>query len=310
MLEGLPPNNAAHVMRLRCGEAKARRVVDVITEFFDPAETAAAAFEETQSTRTWDDGEPWLVEVYFGHPPDEPGVRALVAAAADADLAETAQFARVEEKDWVAASLEGLEAVREGRFVVHGSHGRRRVQVGDIGIEIEAALAFGTGHHGTTRGCLAALNVVGRHRRPRRILDVGTGTGVLAIAAARRWRRAVAAGDIDPVAVNTAAANARANAAGTLVRPVLARGVAQRDLQAGAPYDLVLANILARPLKMLAPALRPLVVPGADVILSGLLSGDVPGVLSAYRAQGFDLARRRDLEGWATLILRQRRHGA
>lgn len=309
MLEGLPPNNAAFVMRLRCGEAVARRVVDVVTEFFDPAETAAAAFEETVSTRTWNDGEPWLVEIFFGHAPDETEVRRLVATACDDEaLAASASFDRVETRDWVAASLEGLEAVREGRFVVHGSHGRSRVTPGDIGIEIEAALAFGTGHHGTTRGCLAALNAVARRRRPRRILDVGTGTGVLAIAAARRWNRQVAAGDIDPIAVATAAANARVNRAGASVRPVLARGTAEPRLRAGGPYDLVFANILARPLKAMAPALRPLVAAGGEVILSGLLGGDVPGVVSAYRAQGFVLTRRRDLEGWATLMMRKPSH--
>ncbi len=305
MLEGLPPNNAAHVMRLRCGEAVARRVVDIITETFDPAETAAAAFEETPSALRWDDGEPWLVEVYFGRPPVEDGVRDLIAVAAGPEIAAAAVFASLEERDWVAASLRGLEAVREGRFVVHGSHGREWVRVGDIGIEIEAALAFGTGHHGTTRGCLAALNALARRRRPRRILDIGTGTGVLAIAAARRWRRRVAAGDIDPIAVATAAANSRANGCGVLVRPVLAKGTAQAQLRAGAPYDLVFANILARPLRALAPALRPLVAPGGDVVLSGLLAGDVPGVVSAYRRQGFVLMSRRDRDGWATLSLRR-----
>ena len=305
MLEGLPPNNAAHVMRLRCREAEARRIVDIVTEFFDPAETAAAAFEETISTRTWNDGEPWLVEIYFGHEPDEIEVRRLVATACDDDLAAAAAFSRVEQRDWVAASLAGLEAVREGRFVIHGSHGRSRVGIGDIGIEIEAALAFGTGHHGTTRGCLAALNVVQRRRKPRRILDIGTGTGVLAIAAALRWKSRVAAGDIDPIAVTTAAANARINRAAALVRPVLAKGTAQPKLQAGGPYDLVFANILARPLKALAPALRPLMAAGGEIILSGLLAADVPGVVSAYRAQGFVLTRRRDLENWATLMMRR-----
>lgn len=305
MLEGLPPNNAAYVMRLRCGESQARSVVDIVTEFFDPAETAAAAFEETISTRTWNDGEPWLVEIYFGNEPDESEVRRLVSAACGTDLAAEATFSRVEQRDWIAASLEGLEAVREGRFVIHGSHGRSRVGVGDIGIEIEAALAFGTGHHGTTRGCLAALNAVGLRRSPRRILDIGTGTGVLAIAAARRWKRRVSAGDIDPVAVSTAAANARANRVGSLVRPVLAKGTAQPRLRAEGPYDLVFANILARPLRALAPAIRPLMSANGEIILSGLLGGDVPGVVSAYRAQGFVLTRRRDLEGWATLMMRK-----
>jgi ribosomal protein L11 methyltransferase len=213
-------------------------------------------------------------------------------------------FSQVTESDWVAASLAGLDAVREGRFVIHGAHGRGRVKPGDIGIEIEAALAFGTGHHGTTRGCLTMLNDVGRRRRPRHILDVGTGTGVLAIAAARRFKRQVAAGDIDMVAVATARDNAIRNRAGLFVRPVRAVGTAHPSLRAGAPFDLVFANILARPLRGLAPSLRRVMAPGGEIILSGLLGGDVPGVISAYRAQGLVLIRRRDIEGWATLLMR------
>ncbi len=304
MLEGLPPNGAAHVMRLRCDEAVARRVADIIVETFDPAETAAAAFEETAHAATWSGG-PWIVELFFGRAPDENAVRSLVALVSDEATAASAIFADVPKRDWVAASLEGLEAVREGRFVIHGSHGRRRVTPGDIGIEIEAALAFGTGHHGTTRGCLAALNAVAKRRRPVRILDIGTGTGVLAIAAARRFRRAVAAGDIDAIAVEAATGNVKQNRAHPYVRPVWARGLGHPALRRKGPYDLIFANILARPLRGLAPSIRKAVVPGGEIILSGLLGGDVPGVISAYRTQGLVLVRRRDIEGWATLLFRR-----
>ncbi len=305
MLEGLPPNGAAHLMRLRCDEATARRVADIVVETFDPAETAAAAFEDEAAAKGGWVNEAWIVDLYFGHPPDEASVRALVASASDDGLAAAAVFSQVAENDWVAASLAGLDAVREGRVLIHGSHGRGRVRPGDIGIEIEAALAFGTGHHGTTRGCLAMLNDVARRRRPHRILDVGTGTGVLAIAAARRFQRRVAAGDIDAVAVATARDNAVRNRAGGLVRPVRAVGLQHPRLRSGAPYDLVFANILARPLRGLAPSLRRVLKPGGEIILSGLLAGDVPGVLSSYRTQGLVLVRRRTIEGWATLLMRR-----
>ncbi len=304
MLEGLPPNGAAHVMRLRCDEPTARRVADLVVETFDPAETAAAAFEEQFNTKSWTSG-PWIVEIYFGLPPDEDDVRTLVGLAAGADLAAEATFSRIDQRDWVNASLEGLEAVREGRFLVHGGHGRSQLRPGDIGIEIEAALAFGTGHHGSTRGCLAMINTVARLGRPTAILDVGTGSGVLAIAAARRFHRRVAAGDIDAVAVVAARGNVRRNQAGAYCRPVLAPGVAHPDLRAGAPYDLIMGNILARPLRGLAPKLKPLLAPGGLLILSGLLVSDVPGVLSAYRGQGLALVRRRVIEGWATLLMRR-----
>ena len=233
-----------------------------------------------------------------------PRLRALVTIVTDAATAARATFDAVAKQDWVAASLEGLEAVREGRFVVHGSHGRHAVGVGDIGIEIEAALAFGTGHHGTTRGCLAALNEIGRRRRPVRILDVGTGTGVLAIAAARRFRRRIAAGDIDAIAVEAARDNARKNRAHGFVRPVRAAGLGHpRPAQRWPlrPHHGQHPGAAAARAGALDPRPRGA---GGEIVLSGLLGGDVPGVVSAYRAQGLILVRRRMLEGWATLLFR------
>ena len=300
MLEGLPPNNAAHMLRLVCDERTARAVADAVVETFDPAETAAAAFE--------DEGDPaltkaWTVEIYFGQAPDQERIRALIASTVGPEVAEGLTFGRVAEQDWVAAALEGLGAVRAGRFLVHGSHDRHRVRPNDVPLEIEAALAFGTGHHGTTRGCLLMLDAILKRRRPRHVLDVGTGTGVLAIAAAKALRARVAAGDIDPTAVEAAGANARLNAAGPLVRPVVATGLRDPGLRAGAPYDLIFANILAKPLRLMAPAIRSVAAQNGDLVLSGLLARDVPGILSSYAAQGFAMRRRIDLEGWATLLL-------
>jgi ribosomal protein L11 methyltransferase len=303
MLEGLPPNNAAHMMSVVCPEERARAIADLIVEMFDPADAAASAFELEPQTRDWSTGE-WIVEAYFGDEPDEDYVRSLVAAAGDEEIARRVVFSRVAEKDWIAASLEGLAPVRAGRFLVHGSHDRGAVRTNDVALEIEAALAFGTGHHGTTRGCLLMLDAILKQRRPYAILDVGTGTGVLAIAAAKALRHNVICGDIDPIAVEAARANAVLNGVAPWVRPVTAPGLEHPTLRHGAPYDLIFANILARPLRALAPSIARAASRGADVVLSGLLARDVPGVLAAYGAEGFTLARRIDLEGWATLLMR------
>jgi ribosomal protein L11 methyltransferase len=301
MREGLLPNSATSVCRLAADERTARAVADILSEALDPEETAAAAFELP-------DGSSWALEVYFAYPPDEAAIRTLVAEIVDPQAASALVFSRLEAKDWVEASLAGLAPVRAGRFLVHGAHDRAGIRANDIAIEIEAALAFGTGHHGTTRGCLLMLDAILKQRRPRRVADVGTGTGVLAIAAARALRQRVVAGDIDPISTLTARENARANAAAAYVRPVTAIGVRGTAMRAQAPYDLMFANILARPLRLMAPSLTALAGGDAELVLSGLLARDVPGILSAYRPHGFALARRRDIEGWVTLLLR--RNGA
>ena len=296
MLEGLHPRSPTHALRLALPEKAARRVADLVVETFDPAEAASAAFEN-ESTGLWE------VEVYFAAEPNRDAIRELVRIAAGDEAAAAAEFDTLAEKDWVKASLEGLTMVEAGRFLIHGGHDRGRVPLNRIGIEIEAALAFGTGHHGTTRGCLLALDAILKQRRPRRVLDVGTGTGVLAIAAARALRAPVALGDIDPVSVEAACSNAKLNRAASYLKPVTARGVQHPTLMAGQPYDLIFANILAKPLRLLAPSIASVATADAALILSGLLGRDVAGVLSAYAAQGFRLQKRGDLEGWATLVL-------
>jgi ribosomal protein L11 methyltransferase len=303
LLEGLPPNNAAHVMRLTSDERRARAVADLIVESFEPAEAASAAFE---SEEPWPGGgKAWTVEAYFGFEPDEDGIRALVAVAADDETAAAAVFGVTEKSDWVANALAGLAPVRAGRFLVHGAHDRERVGANDIGVEIEAGLAFGTGHHGTTRGCLLLLDRLMKRRRPMRVLDVGCGAGVLAIAAAKTLRGKVWLGDIDPVAVEVANVNARLNGVGVHCKAIVSRGVENLELREGAPYDLVFANILAKPLRLLARSLAGVTSRDGDAIVSGLLLADVPGVLSSWAAQGFHLAERIELEGWASLRLRR-----
>ena len=303
MLEGLPPNNAAHMMRLVSDERRARAVADLIFESFEPAEAASTAFETEDP---WPGGgKAWLMEAYFGSEPDEEAIRALIAAAADETTALAATFGVTEKRDWVANSLAGLKPVRAGRFLVHGRHDRSRVQPNDVAIEIEAGLAFGTGHHGTTRGCLMHFDRLLKRRRPKDVLDVGCGAGVLAVAAAKVLRRKVSLGDIDPVAVGVANANARLNGVGVQCRAIVSRGVESAALREGAPYDLVFANILAKPLRLLAPSLAAVISADGDAIVSGLLLADVPGVLASWRAQGFDLVERIELEGWASLRLRR-----
>lgn len=297
MLEGLHPNRPTHVMRLVTGERTARATTDLIGEMFDPTETAVAAFEA-------EDGRTWLLECYFASQPDEAAVRDMIRPVVGAE-ADAATFAAIDQKDWVAASLEGLQPVRAGRFLVHGAHDRHRVRPNDLALEIEAALAFGTGHHGTTRGCLLALADELARRRPLRVLDVGTGTGILAFAAAKATRRRVVAGDIDPVAIAVARDNARANGVAPHLTLYVGPGVRHPAAAPVRAFDLVFANILAKPLKRLAPSLAARVAPGGTLVLSGLLGRDVPGVLSACRAQGFALAKRRDLEGWAALTLKR-----
>src|SRR5467141_1396236 len=201
-----PSRQTSVLARLVTDSSTAHRLFDALVETFEAGGTAVAACEERTGA--------WAVEIYFEHAPDQDAVRTLVGDLAGNEVRDRVVFTTVAPRDWVAQSLEGLAPVAAGRFVIHGGHDRHRIAPNRIGVEIEAALAFGTGHHGTTLGCLMALDRVLKRRTPRRILDLGTGTGVLGIAAARALRRRVLASDIDPRAVTVARANARRNGAG------------------------------------------------------------------------------------------------
>jgi ribosomal protein L11 methyltransferase len=286
------------IARLVCDERTARRVASLLAETLDLEDAVCGAFES--------DGGQWQVAIHSSEGLDERHLRALVALAAGEDAAQRLSFETVAISDWVARSLEGLTPVRAGRFIVHGAHDRARIPPNAIAIEIEAALAFGTGHHGTTRGCLLALDELAKCRSPSNILDIGTGSGVLAIAAARALHARVTASDIDPIAVDAARKNGRLNHAPN-IRFVHAAGASVRALTQAAPYDLIFANILLGPLLRLARPIRTLSAPGGHVVLSGLLPSHANAALAAYRAQGFVLRRRIPLDGWMTLLL-QRPH--
>lgn len=209
------------------------------------------------------------------------------------------------DQDWIRLSQEGLPPVRAGRFFVYGAHDAGTVPHGVIPMKIEAGLAFGTGHHETTALCLVALSDLARERSFRNVLDLGCGTGLLAIGAAKLWKRRVLASDIDPVAVEVTRDNARANGVGPLVAAVTADGLTSPVLANAAPYDLLIANILAGPLTQLAPAIQKALAPGAVLLLSGLLNNQEKLVTSFFQNLRFVGARRAG--PWSALVLEKAR---
>lgn len=304
MREGLLPSTVATVLELETSGDKARALTELLGEVFDPTETAVSAFEVESGVTTLSLNAPWKVEIYFATHPDEEAVRDMLRPIVG-DSIDATPFTTVKQQDWVAASLEGLQPVRAGRVLVHGSHDRDAVKVNDVAIEIAAALAFGTGHHGTTAGCLLALDAELKKRRPRNAIDVGTGTGILALALAKQVKRKVVAGDIDAIAIEVSASNARINHAPQALDLYVAPGLRHAKADRPRHFDLIFANILAGPLRKLAPAIARALSDDGTVILSGLLEMDVAGVVSAYRHQGLALAKRSSREGWATLVMKR-----
>ena len=243
------------------------------------------------------------LEVYLRGRPAPADVAAALAAAGLEPLDFSVEA--LPALDWVAESQKGRPPLSAGRFFVYGSHAAERRPAAALAIRIEAGQAFGTGHHESTRGCLLALDVLSRGNRPRICLDLGCGSGVLAIAMAKLWRAPVLAADIDPLAVTITWENARLNEVGPWVRALGSDGPARRVLIRPGPYDIIAANILAGPLRAMAGDLAGVLAPGGSLILSGLLRHQEAAVLARYRARRLRLTQRLTLGDWVTLTLKR-----
>ena len=277
------------------GKSQAEALGDAM-ERLDPEPTGVGVFEIEDGSGLWEVGG------YFVESPDETAL-AVLSAAFDA---QPFAVSEVPETDWVAHVRRELAPVEAGRFFVYGSHDADKVPSGSVPLLIEAAMAFGTGHHGTTLGCLKALdNLIAEGLAPARIADIGCGTAVLAMAAARVFDADVLASDIDPVAVEVAEANLAANGMAGAVQCIEAAGFSHPDIAARAPFDLIFANILKGPLIALAPDLIGALAPGGYAILSGILEEQAHAVETAYTSSGVDLLRNDQIGDWVTLVLRR-----
>ncbi len=277
------------------GEAAARALRDALDELARPP-LASEIHDHDDGSGRWDAGG------LFDGLPDAAGLALLAGLHGAPDFT----VVRVEDRDWVAQVRDELTPVEAGRFVVYGSHDRGRIPPNRVGLEIEAAQAFGTGHHATTQGCLVALDgLVRRSLAARRVADIGGGTGVLAMAAASVWPAVAIAGDIDPVATGTARANVAANGLAARVTCVTAAGFRHPRLQAGAPYDVIFANLLAGPLRRMAGELAARHAAGGVAILSGILARQAPSVAAVYRSWGYRPLETVRIGEWTTLVLRR-----
>jgi ribosomal protein L11 methyltransferase len=292
-----------HRYFISTNEAGATRALDMLSAVFEDEGYPIATMEVDEDKGIWE------ASLYAAGDPDpalEERVRICLQPAFDGIPVQIEQFGDV---DWIAKSLEGLKPVRAGRFLVHGAHDREAVRAHDLAIELEAGQAFGTGHHGTTAGCLEMIERVMR-ASPRGpagldpVLDLGTGSGVLAIAAAKLGPVSVLATDIDPVATRVAAANVRHNRAAGQVRCVTAPGFHSTAFTRAGPFGLIIANILARPLMRMAPDIKRHLAPGGSVVLSGILESQRWQVLSAFNGQGMRHEKTLWRNGWVTIHLR------
>jgi ribosomal protein L11 methyltransferase len=284
-----------HQATIEAQALPAERIARALDEALDPAPVAVGLFDRGEGR--------FEVFAHYEEPPRHDALLELIAQATGGEGHGPLRIEELAPEDWVTLSQGKRGKVEAGRFLVHGSHdqGRRRC----LSIEIDASQAFGTAHHASTLGCLLALDDQLKRRRPRVVIDIGTGTGILAIAAAKALRRYVTASDSDPLATAIAADNARKNGVGPLVKVVKASGFAH-PLLSRVQADLVLANLLERALHDLAPIFAEHVVPGGTAILSGLTETQARGIETRTRAHGFALEKRIILDGWTTLVITRR----
>lgn len=276
----------------------ARTITGLLEESIEHPPLAVSLFEVP--------GGGWMVDAYYENAPDRAAIAAIIEVVL-AGSSDALTLEAVPDENWVAVSQAGLPPVAAGRFLIHGSHDRAIGRLRRNAIEIDAGEAFGTAHHATTLGCLLAIDRLTRQRRFDRVLDLGCGSGVLAIAAARVLPDAtVTASDFDPEAVRVASENVRKNALAGRIRVVTSLDLAHPLLRRRAPYDLLIANILAEPLIGLAQRLARVVRPGGVVVLSGILQSQGAAVLAAYGAAGFARLRADRLNGWVILTLVRR----
>jgi ribosomal protein L11 methyltransferase len=281
-------------------EKKAEAILALMSDAFEDEGYAIATMEIDEKADVWEASLYLMAD-------EEAGMRERFAALVKEDFPD-AVIARedIPDVDWIAKSLEGLQPVRAGRFVVHGSHDRDTVRPGEIAIEIDAGQAFGTGHHGTTAGCLEVIEQVMRARKIRSALDLGTGSGVLAIAARKLAPVAVLATDIDPVATRVARENVRKNGIADGITLETAPGFHHTAFRRHGPFDLIIANILARPLMHMAPQVAAHLSPGGQVVLSGILANQRWKVLAAYNGAGLRHVHTIWRNGWVTIHLDRR----
>lgn len=284
-------------MTLKCtraeGEAFAGEILE-LAHFEPPPVLMTSEPDERQP-------DAWQLDVYTEGHPSQALIEAVVALVPSARGAYS--LVEIEDEDWVTLSQAGLEPVEAGRFFVHTAADAARLPLGKIGLQIEAGLAFGTGQHATTTGCLLTLDAF--EAQPENALDLGTGTAILAIAMRKRWPNAkVTASDIDPVSIKVSRENLAANGLGEdEIALVVADGLNDPVLQASGPFDLIVANILAGPLIEMAPSIAAALAPGGTLILAGLLENQADGVEAAYAAQGLLPHSRRPIGDWPTLRL-------